>query len=72
MIPLENPHLKPDLGAFSHHEKTLTLNTHTPLLTSLVVYICQVSGQAAIVSKNSLFSLLPMSKPVFKIDLAIK
>ena len=25
-------HLKPDLGAFSHHD--MTLNTNTPLLTS--------------------------------------
>ena len=32
----ENAHLKPDLGAFSHHE--LTLNTHIPLLTSLVSF----------------------------------
>ena len=40
----ENAHLKPDLGAFSHHEMTLTLNTHTPLLTSQVVCICKVSG----------------------------
>ena len=30
----ENAHLKPDLGILSHHETTLTLNTHTPLLTS--------------------------------------
>ena len=30
----ENTHLKPDLGVLSHHEITLTLNTHTPLLTS--------------------------------------
>ena len=30
----ENAHLKPDLGVLSHHEMTLTLNTHTPLLTS--------------------------------------
>ena len=30
----ENAHLKPDLGVFSHNEMTLTLNTHTPLLTS--------------------------------------
>ena len=30
----ENVHLKPDLGALSHHEMTMTLNTHTPLLTS--------------------------------------
>ena len=28
----ENAHLKPDLGVLSHHE--MTLNTHTPLLTS--------------------------------------
>ena len=28
----ENAHLKPDLGVLSHHEMTLTLNTHTPLL----------------------------------------
>ena len=30
----ENAHLKPDLGVLSHNEMTLTLNTHTPLLTS--------------------------------------
>ena len=30
----ENAHLKPDLGVLSHHEMNLTLNTHTPLLTS--------------------------------------
>ena len=30
----ENAHLKPDLGVLSHHEMTLTLNTHTPLLNS--------------------------------------
>ena len=30
----ENAHLKPDLGVFSHNERTLTLNTHTHLLTS--------------------------------------
>ena len=30
----ENAHLKPDLGALSNHEMTLTLNTHTPLLTT--------------------------------------
>ena len=30
----ENAHLKPDLNVLSHHEMTLTLNTHTPLLTS--------------------------------------
>ena len=30
----ENAHLKPDFGILSHHEMTLTLNTHTPLLTS--------------------------------------
>ena len=40
----ENAHLKPDLGVLSHNEITLTLNTHTPLLTSLVVCICKVSG----------------------------
>ena len=40
----ENAHLKPDLGVLSHHEMTLTLNTHTPLLTSQVVCICKVSG----------------------------
>ena len=28
----ENAHLKLDLGVLSHHE--MTLNTHTPLLTS--------------------------------------
>ena len=26
----ENAHLKPDLRVLSHHEMTLTLNTHTP------------------------------------------
>ena len=40
----ENAHLKPVLGVLSHHEMTLTLNTHTPLLTSQVVCICKVSG----------------------------
>ena len=40
----ENAHLKPDLGVLSHHEMTLTLNTHTPLLTTYVVCICKVSG----------------------------
>ena len=40
----ENAHQKPDLGVLSHNEMTLTLNTHTPLLTSLVVCICKVSG----------------------------
>ena len=33
-ISPENAHLKPDLRVLSHHEMTLTLNTHTPLLTS--------------------------------------
>ena len=49
----ENAHLKPDLGVLSHHEMTLTLNTHTPLLTSQVVCICSFRSQAAIVSKPS-------------------
>ena len=30
----ENAHLKPDPAVLSHHEMTLTLNTHTPLLNS--------------------------------------
>ena len=30
----ENAHLKPDPGVLSHNEMTLTLNTHTPLLSS--------------------------------------
>ena len=30
----DNAHLKPDPGVLSHHEMTLTLNTHTPLLNS--------------------------------------
>ena len=30
----ENAHMKLDLGVLSQHEMTLTLNTHTPLLTS--------------------------------------
>ena len=35
-IGSENAHLKPDPGVhvLSHHEMTLTLNTHTPLLNS--------------------------------------
>ena len=28
----ENAHLKPDPGVLSHHEMTLTLNTHTPFI----------------------------------------
>ena len=40
----ENAHLKPDVGAFSLLEMTLTLNTRIPLRTSLVVCIWQVSG----------------------------
>ena len=40
----ENAHMKSDLGVLSHHEMTLTFNTHTPLLTSQVVCICKVSG----------------------------
>ena len=38
----ENAHLKPDLGAFSHHEMTLTLNYLIPLLTLSAKF--QVSG----------------------------
>ena len=30
----ENAHLKPDPAVLSHHEMTLTLNTHKPLLNS--------------------------------------
>ena len=30
----ENAHLKPDPAVLSHHEMTLTLTTHTPLLNS--------------------------------------
>ena len=30
----ENAHLKPDPAVLSHHEMTLTLNTHTLLLNS--------------------------------------
>ena len=33
-IPTENAHLKPVPAVLSHHEMTLTLNTHTPLLNS--------------------------------------
>ena len=40
----ENAHLKPDPGVLSHHEMTLTLNTHTALLNSKVVCIGKVSG----------------------------
>ena len=32
IIGPENAYLKPDLGALSHNEKTLTLNTHTRLI----------------------------------------
>ena len=38
----ENAHLKPDLGVLSHHEMTLTLNTHTPKLSASAKF--QVSG----------------------------
>ena len=31
----ENAHQKPDLGVLSHHEMTLTLNTHKPLILTL-------------------------------------
>ena len=34
IIGPEIAHLKPDLEVLSHHDMTLTLNTHTPLLTS--------------------------------------
>ena len=34
LVGPENAHLKPDPGVLSHHEITLTLNTHTPLLNS--------------------------------------
>ena len=51
----ENAHLKPDLGAFSHHEMTLTLNTHTPLFTSLsCLHLPSFRSQAAIVFKKSI------------------
>ena len=49
----ENVHLKPDLGVLSYHEMTLTLNTHTPLLTSKLSVSAKF--QAAIVSKPSDF-----------------
>ena len=60
----ENAHLKPDLGVLSHHEMTLTLNTHTPLLTSQVVCICKVSGlrlqkfQNPVISEKTTISIL--------------
>ena len=66
----ENAHVKPDLGALSHHEITLTLNTHTPLLLSASAKF-QVSS--SIVSKCPLFSLfLCKKKTVSKIDIAVK
>ena len=53
----ENAHLRPDLGAFSQNEITLNLNTHKPLLTSLVVCTDPPSfrSQAAVVSKIHCF-----------------
>ena len=45
----ENAHLKPDPAVLSHHEMTLTLNTHTPLLN----YLQSFRSQAAIVFKPS-------------------
>ena len=60
----ENAHLKPDLGVLSHHEMTLTLNTHTPLLTSQVVCICKVSGLRLqkfpnpVISEKTIISIL--------------
>ena len=48
-----NAHLKPDLGVLGHHEMTLTLNTHTPLLSCL--HPQSFRSQAAIVSKPSDF-----------------
>ena len=55
----ENAHLKPDLGVLSHHEM-LTLNTHTPLLTSQGVCICKVSGLRLhpVISEKTIISIL--------------
>ena len=39
-----NAHLKPDLGAFSHHEMTLTLNIHTPFSIDFISCLHLVSG----------------------------
>ena len=52
-ISPENAHLKPDPGVLSHHEMTLTLNTHTPLLNSCCLHLQSFRSQAAIVSKPS-------------------
>ena len=43
----ENAHLKPDVRAFTLHEKTLTLNTHILLRTSLVVCLASFRSKAA-------------------------
>ena len=55
-IDPENAHLKPDLGALSHHEMTLTLNTHT--FTDLIIMLfasARFRSQTAIASKASDF-----------------
>ena len=52
----ENAHLKPDLGVLSHHEMTLTLNTHTPFIDfTSCLQLQSFRSQAAIVSKPSDF-----------------
>ena len=40
----ENAHIRPDLGAFSHHEMTLTLSTHTFIEFISCLYQQIVSG----------------------------
>ena len=51
----ENTHLKPDLGVLSHHEMTLTLNTHTFIDFISCLHLQSFRSQAAIVSKPSDF-----------------
>ena len=74
-IGLENSQLKPDLGAFSHHEMTLTLNTQTPLLTCSKL---SASAKFQVSSCNSfqksiVFTFfLHVKAYVSKIDLAVK
>ena len=50
----ENAPLKPDLGVLSHHEMTLTLNTHTPFIDfTSCLHLQSFRSQAAIVPKPS-------------------
>ena len=48
----ENVHLKPDLGAYSHYEMTLTLNTPYDTFIGFIIslHLPNFRSQAAIVS----------------------